>query len=56
MISKEERKICDHIYALWLITHKDPDMYTETFKEQVQSLYETYGADNMYKKIYKAQS
>ena len=51
-----EEEIKEHIYQLWLITHKDPDMYTETFKEQVQKLYENYGADNIYKKTYNTQS
>lgn len=51
-----EEDIKEHIYQLWLIMHKDPELYTETFKEQVQKLYETYGADNIYKKQYNYRS
>lgn len=44
-----EEEIKDHIYALWLVTHKDPDKFSEDFRNTVQRLYEIYGANNIYK-------
>lgn len=49
MINKEEREICNHIYALWLLTHKEPDRFSEDFKKTVNRLYDIFGADNVYK-------
>jgi hypothetical protein len=48
MLYKEE-DIKQRIYDLWLIIHKDPDLYSEDFKQTVQRLYEIYGANNIYK-------
>lgn len=48
MIYKEE-VIKQHIYDLWIIVHKEPELYSEDFRNTVQRLYEIYGANNIYK-------
>ena len=46
----EDDNIKTLIFKLWLTTYINKDMYTDTFKELVQQLYDVHCDDTIYRR------